>query len=132
MLSCKHVSEEILKRSFEEVKTSLFNGEVLRNLIYHLNYILTFYIINSYYCNFLLIRNEARTVEMSSISVAQLEYEKLNLVMQPKASRRTAAEQMGSPREFCYQVLCSNPVLAGVTLLDPITLGNLVPIGNSQ
>jgi methionyl-tRNA synthetase len=39
MLSCKHVSEEILKRSSEEVKTSLFNGEVLRNLNYIINFL---------------------------------------------------------------------------------------------
>jgi hypothetical protein len=42
MLSCKHVGKENLKRSSEEEKTSLFNGEVLRNLICLLNYILTF------------------------------------------------------------------------------------------
>jgi hypothetical protein len=69
---------------------------------------------------------------MLSISVAQLEYEKLYLVMQPKASRRTIAEQKDSPVESCDQFLCANPVLGGITLLNPVTLGNLVPIGNSQ
>jgi hypothetical protein len=78
------------------------------------------------------MKKGSRTVVMLSILVTQLEYKKLVLKMQSEASRRTAAEQKGSPREFCYQFLCSNPVLAGVMLLDPVILGNLVPIGNSQ
>jgi hypothetical protein len=69
---------------------------------------------------------------MFSFSVAQLEYKKLILILQPKVSRRIAAEQIGSLIEFCYQFLYSRLVMTGVTFLDPVTPMNLIPIIISQ
>jgi hypothetical protein len=46
--------------------------------------------------------------------------------------RRTAAEQMGSPFRSVHQILAQVPVLPEPRIWDPVTLSNLVPIGNNQ
>jgi hypothetical protein len=48
-----------------------------------------------------------------------------------EASRRTAAEQMGSPFRSAYQVHAQVPVLTEPRIWDPATLGNLVLIKNN-
>jgi hypothetical protein len=108
LLSGKNIiCGDFRKGNSEEIRISLSNDEVLNNLIYLLNYILTIYIINSYCCNhLLLLEKRSPTVEMLPISLAQLEYRKLMMESQFKASRRTAAEQKGSHREFYYHYIC--------------------------
>jgi hypothetical protein len=49
-----------------------------------------------------------------------------------EASRRTAAEQMGSPLRSEFKFMLKYPFLPEPRIWDPMTLGNLFSIGNNQ
>jgi hypothetical protein len=49
-----------------------------------------------------------------------------------EASRRTAAEQMSFPLRNAIKFMLKKPIFTEPRILDPATLGNLVPIGNIQ
>jgi hypothetical protein len=56
----------------------------------------------------------------------------LFLFQHHEANRGAAAEQMGSPLRSVTKFLFKGPSFPELRILDPITLGNLVPIGNNQ
>jgi hypothetical protein len=49
-----------------------------------------------------------------------------------EASRRTAAEQMGSPFRSVFRSMLKYPSISEPRIWDPVTLGNLVSIDNNQ
>jgi hypothetical protein len=56
----------------------------------------------------------------------------LIIVQYHEASRRTAAEQMGSPLRSVFKFMLKYPFIPELRNWDPVTLGNLVSIGNNQ
>jgi hypothetical protein len=49
-----------------------------------------------------------------------------------EANRKTAAEQIGSPLRSEFIFMLKYPFLSEPGIWDPVTLGNLVSIGNNQ
>jgi hypothetical protein len=49
-----------------------------------------------------------------------------------EASRRTAAEQMSSPLRSVFNFMFKYPSIPEPRIWDPVTLSNLVSIGNNQ
>jgi hypothetical protein len=90
--------------------------------------------INTFRCNSLIFiytegfptKDEDRfsrtPVIIASVSIEQYH----------EASRRTAADQMGSPLRSEHQVHTQVPVLLEPRIWESATLGNLVSIGNNQ
>jgi hypothetical protein len=62
----------------------------------------------------------------TSVNIATLSFEQHH-----EASRRTAAEQMGSPLRSRVKFMLKDPFLPEPRIWDPVTLGNLVSIGNN-
>jgi hypothetical protein len=90
--------------------------------------------INTFRCSsFIFVYTEGFHTELEVEFFRTLVYiASVFLNQHHEASRRTAAEQMGSSLRSAFKFMLKKPIFPGPRILDPATLSNLVPIGNNQ
>jgi hypothetical protein len=91
--------------------------------------------INTFRCSKIIIyiftegfhTEEKSRCQRTAVNNALLFFEQYH-----EASRRTSAEQMGSPLRSVFKFMLKYRLIPEPRIWDPVTLGNLVSIGNNQ